>query len=103
MDIAHGIRSAVEKALDNKSQGAVAQMDIQPYYDSLDALLLCRWLEEQGVPKHICATSLRLQLLPQVFLNSGGLRVPIALRTLGTLTGSRIAGVLGRIPEENTI
>ena len=103
LDIAHGLQSVVEKALDDKSQGAVAQMDIKAYYDSLDTLLLCRWLEEHGVPKRICATTLRLQLLPQVFLNSGAVRVLIALRTMGTLTGSRVAGALGRIPVESTI
>ena len=31
LDIAHGLQSVVEKELDNKSEGAVAQMDIQSY------------------------------------------------------------------------
>lgn len=37
LDIAHGLQSVVEK------------IDIQRYYDSLDTVLLCKWLEAQGV------------------------------------------------------
>lgn len=78
-------------------------MDVEKYYDSLDALLVCRWLESRGVPRVICACTLRHQLLPQVLLSVSGACIPIHHRTIGALTGSRVAGALGRIPVEATI
>ena len=103
LDIAHGVQFVIEKCLDDKSQGGVAQMDVEKYYDSLDGLLICRWLEGHGVPRSICACALRHQILPQVRLCAGSACVPIPYRTIGTLTGSRVAGALGRIPVEATI
>ena len=42
-------------------------------------------------------------MCPKVFLQSGQSNVFINCRTVGGLTGSRTAGVLGRIPVESII
>ena len=103
LDIAHGLQAVLEKGLDDKSRGAIAQQDIAKYYDSIDCLLVVKWLESRGVPKSICAAALRQQLLPKVILNTGTVSVPVTNRCIGALTGSRVAGVLGRVPVESTI
>ena len=41
--------------------------------------------------------------MPQVLLKIGDLKVPIQNRSAGGLTGSRVAGALGRIPVESMI
>ena len=71
LDIAHGLQAVIEKGLDDRSQGGIAQQDIQKYYDSVDIFLVIRWLQGRGVPVALCAAVLRHQILPQVVLNIG--------------------------------
>ena len=35
LDITHGLHLAIERGLDDRSQAAIAQSDIETYYDSL--------------------------------------------------------------------
>ena len=51
----------------------------------------------------IVVVVLRHQMLPAIFLNSGACQVEIGKRSLGALTGTRVAGLLGRVPVESTI
>ena len=37
LEIAHSLQSVIEKGMDMKSQSAVAQEDVQTFYDSLNA------------------------------------------------------------------
>ena len=103
LDIAHGLHLVIEKALDGHSRGAIAQEDIEKFYDSISLLRVARWLVNNGAPHALAACVLRQQLLPQVVLNAGGVAVPIRNRSTGSLTGSRVAGAMGRVPVESTI
>eukprot|EP00959_Pyramimonas_sp_CCMP1952_P334685 7008680-Pyramimonas_sp.AAC.1 len=42
-------------------------------------------------------------MLPVVQLGLGSLSIPIPQRSRGSLTGSRVAGAMGRVPVESTI
>ena len=86
-----------------KSEAAVAQSDIQTFYDSLAMLRICRWLAQKGMqPSHV-ACLLRHQMLPAVWLHTGDSSVLVQNRSIGGLTGSMLAGAFGRIPVESTI
>ena len=103
LDITHGLQSVLEKGLDEFGAAAVAQCDIQQYYDSLPLLRIFLWLIDKGVPAILVAAALRHQVCPQVVLVAGSARVPIMARCIGGLTGSRVAGVLARIPVESSL
>ena len=103
LDIAHGLHLALEKALDDHSRGAIAQLDIEKYYDSIRLLIVGRWLVSHGCPVALAACALRQQMMPQVSLNISGVDVAIPARSCGSLTGSRVAGTLARVPVESTI
>jgi hypothetical protein len=101
LDVAHGLQSVIEKGLDSFGAGAVAQSDIEKYYDSLPILRIMRWLTSRGVPATEAACAVRHQMCPKVVLKIGSSEVIIAGRTVGGMTGSRTAGFLGRIPVES--
>jgi len=93
----------IEKALDGHSRGAVAQQDIEKFYDSIRSLRVARWLVNNGASVSLAASALRHQMLPQVTLSAGGVKFPMNNRSRGSITGSRVAGALGRVPVESTI
>ena len=103
LDVAHGLQAVIEKGLDRFGNAAVAQCDIEKYYDSLTVLRIIRWLISKGVPHSHAACLLRHQMCPRVILRCGSAEVCIPNRTAGGLTGSRIAGLLGRVPVESII
>ena len=103
LDVAHGIQSVIEKGLDKFGAAAVAQSDIEKYYDSLPTLRIMRWLTARGVPAPLAACALRHQMCPTIVLKVGSSEVKIGGRTVGGMTGSRTAGYLGRIPVEAII
>ena len=98
LDIAHGLQAVIEKELDDHGRAAIAQEDIEKYYDSLRLLRVARWLQRNGATSATCAAMLRHQMLPQVTLAIGGIEVSFSNRSVGSLTGSRVAGALGRVP-----
>ena len=55
------------------------------------------------MPHSHVSTFVRHQMLPRVDLCVGSLRIAIGARCFGGLTGSRVAGALGRVPVECTI
>ena len=105
LDVTHVLQTAVEKAIDTKSQGAVAQADVEKYYDSLSILRLTRWLESEGYDVAVLCAILRHQVFSSLFISltraSDG--VSIQNRCIGGLTGSRVAVSLARVPVETTI
>ena len=66
-------------------------------------LLAARWLVDNGASHALAASALRQQMLPPGQLRVGGVLIPIPLRSRGSLTGSRVAGAMGRVPVESTI
>ena len=103
MDIIFGLSLFVEKALDLESQGAIAQEDDQQHYDTISCIRIFRWLIAQGCPSSVAAACLRHQVLPPILLNMSGFTSVVINRCSGGLTGSRVAGQLGRIPVQATL
>ena len=103
LDIAHGLQSVIEKGVDSFGNAAVAQYDIKKYYDSLPVLRIVLWLISRGAQRGHAVCLLRHQMCPVVLLCTGMVQLEIKARTIGGLTGSRTAGMLGRIPVESTI
>jgi len=103
LDIAMGCSQLVERALDDFSRGAICQVDVKQYFDSLDPILVVQWLRRRPPAEINMATLaclLRWQLYPQIIIDAGICKIEVSGRTCGTLTGSRTAGALGRFPIE---
>ena len=98
LEIAASAHIALERFADDHGKGCMGQADVRRYYDSVDLLLVGRCLIARGVQSSIVRAFLIFQLLPSVVINSRLGSVAVHRRTLGTLTGSRSAGVLGQIP-----
>ena len=103
MDIVSGLSLYVEKSLDFHSEGAIAQEDVRQHYDSIQCVLIFQWLVSNGCDIALAAACLRHQLLPPIVLKIRSATAIIANRCLGGLTGSRVAGQLGRVPVQATI
>ena len=59
-----------------------------------------RWLVARGLDPGVTSCMLRHQMCPALVLKCGEAEVSLRGRSVGGLTGSRIAGFLGRIPVE---
>ena len=106
LDISFGTTQMTEKAMDDRSRGAWASMDIEAYYDNVDLLLVAAWLRRARVAAcdaAVIAAALRWQLLPCVEVDATICTLVVRDRIKGGLTGSRTAGALGRIPVEATM
>ena len=90
----------IEKGLDNFGKAAVAQGDIDRYFDSLAILRVLIWLRDRGVGMALLAAIARHQLLTIIFVSRRGLEVTLSPRAKGGLTGSTLAMMLARIPVE---
>ena len=102
-DIGSACWLMMEKGLDLHSAGAVAQLDIQTYFDALPIHLILRWLEVRGVPTALVAAAGRHQMLVKVLFHVSGCTAQAGQRALGGLTGSNVALNLARIPIESVI
>ena len=101
MEIAFGVQLALEKMLDDRSNGCCVQADVKQYFDPIGVLSIANWLEAQHFPKSIIAAIIRQQLTQLIFRHDK----PHACaenvsrnKALSTLTGFRVAGALARIP-----
>lgn len=98
LDIVMSAQLVIEKGLDARSQGAVAQSDIKGYYDTLCPLRVAQWLTARGLPEAVALAFLRLHTLPACYGELCGVPVELAGRTRGMWTGSRTAVAAGRVP-----
>lgn len=89
LDIALGLQSVIEMGLDDFGAAAVAQCDIEKYYDSIPVLIIAQCI-------------IRHQMCSSSTLQAGSQEVQISNRSIGGLTRSRVAGSLGRIRVEAT-
>ena len=103
MDIISGVSLFIEKSLDMHSSGAVAQQDVRQHYDTLDCIRIFHWLVSHGFSAACAAACLRHQLLPSICITVSGFESFISDRCRGGLTGSRVAGQLGRVPIQATL
>jgi hypothetical protein len=102
LEVAAGLQTVVEKSLDSKGNGAVADVDIANFYDEQALLLLLGWLLER-CPRILAAAVIKLQFYPTIELSCRGESVRISNRSRGTITGSRLANLLGRIPIQQAL
>ena len=91
----------LEKGLDLESYGAIGQSDIRQYYDSIDLQRVFVFLMDHGLPAPVAAACLRQQLLSHVDILIGVSKLVIPSRTIGSLTGSRLAGLASRVPVQD--
>jgi len=63
MEITSALQLAIDKGLDNESDGCIAQSDIQRFFDTLPVLLITLWLVNVGVCPRLVAPCVRHQFL----------------------------------------
>ena len=63
-----GAAIASQRAADKKGRGAVAQADIDTYYDTVSLVHVFNWCISQGCPENLVGTCVRLQLMPTIHL-----------------------------------
>ena len=103
LDIARSLNLTLEEGMDCKSEAAIAQEDIRTFYDTMRTLWIARWAGDNCMSPPAAACLLRFQMLPRAVLHIGSREVPVLGRCVGGLTGSRVAGAMGRIPVEDTM
>ena len=103
MDIISGLTLLVEKSMDMESRGAIAQADIKQHYDTMNCVRIFGWLVAKGLPTDLAAACLRHQLVPLVIISISGFTATVTSRCIGGLTGSRLAGQLGRTPVQASL
>jgi len=92
------VQLSIERMLDLRSVGGVAQADILKFYDSINLDLVCEWLTDEGCDCALIAAIARLAVLPRVSMQVCSVVFEVSTRKIGIYTGSRLAGALGRIP-----
>ena len=95
----HGLQGVT----DLHGRAAIAQMDIRRFYDSLPLLRICRSLLSECTEQVLAISLLRLHICPLVHLSFGEASVTFPVRCVGALTGTRTAGILGRVPFEDVV
>ena len=98
LDIGTAVRCVIEKRLDQRSRGAIAQADPEKYCDNLKIILISRYLVSIGRESGLAISCVRCQLLPRVKLSVCGRVHSVGFRAKGALTGSRVAGALDHSP-----
>ena len=102
VEIPCALQIACEKCQDYGVPAAFGQIDSMQHYDRLDMCVIAGWLCEKGVPKELTAATIGFQSLSCLSLALAGQTICIGQRSTGALTGTRLAGQLGRIPIEST-
>ena len=81
-----------------KSEAAIAQADLEKYYDNLKPIAIARYLISKGCDVSLAVGCVKVQLLPNVDLAVLGGVHGTGCRTGGALTGRRVAASLGHVP-----
>ena len=97
LDIAFACQQVIEKGLDQFSQGCVGSIDIRQYYDSMPLSHVVQVLINKGIDPGLCCAVLACQLCPIIILCLLGAEAVVSNRSLGGITGTRLAGVLGHV------
>lgn len=69
-DITHANQSVIEQGLDDHGQAAIAQVDIERFYDSLDLVNCHRLVLRRGVDPVVATAAIRHHCSPCVVLHS---------------------------------
>lgn len=104
LEIAQSLPLVMEKSGDRRSRGATAQYDVETYYDTIPVMLVIRDMQKAGASSSLMAAIVRQQRCVMIRLTVGSeYSAAAARRTSGALTGSRVAGQLGRWPVERSM
>ena len=103
LQVMHTCQLVVEKGLDRKSAGCIAQGDIAKFYDRIRCSQIADWLFNAGANPALVGAVLRLHCVTQVHLYASEASFQIHGRTRGVLTGSRSSVTIGRIPVEDAV
>lgn len=96
--LSHWARLVVEKGLDWGSRGAMLFTDIRTFYDCVDVTTSVMAAVAHGLPREVGAAAVRHQLFTQIDVTVSDIHVgSISRRGIGAMTGSRVAGALGRV------
>ena len=87
----------IERGCDSCSAACVGSADVEKFYDCLPLLQLCKHLVKLGIPHNLLSTCLSFQMFPKIKLSLLGTDVLVNHRSRGGLTGSRVAGVFGKV------
>ena len=100
VEIPCAIQLACEKCQDFGIAAAFGQVDSLQHYDNLDICVIAAWLSDKGAPRELVAATVAFQMFSRVSLCLCGQKIIFDNRTTGALTGTRVAGQLGRVPIE---
>ena len=98
MDIVGGISLLMERGCDSRGAAACTQADVRSFYDCMQPYRILRQMEREGAATARVAAALRHQMLQQVIICRGDASAIVPWRCVGGLTGTRVAGALGRYP-----
>ena len=96
-DMTHGCSLLLQKAEDDYGRGAIAQGDVEKFFDSISPIRVGRFLLTQGCPPWLVGACVSFQLCVRLCFRIGEEDVLLARRWSGCLTGSRVAACCGRV------
>ena len=73
------------------------------FYDTIRLVKVVWWIISNGGSKALVGALLRHQLVPSIVCRIASVEFTVAGRSIGGLTGSRVAGSCGRIPVESSV
>ena len=88
MDIVFPAAVAIEKGMERHLRAALAQQDVEKFYDNIHGLRIVWWIEARFGCPDICATLLRMHCLPTISLRVGSQQAVFRKRCVGLFTGS---------------
>ena len=88
-------QALIEKGNDFRASAAIGSADIARFYDSLPLLSISKYLVLQGLPGALINACLATQMCPCVSVNLMNVSFDVLNRSIGGLTGSRVAGMFG--------
>ena len=103
MDAIVGGQLIIEKGLDSRSRGALAQVDIAGYYANIPLARLSQKLLQMGFSLAWTGAAIRAHVRPKVELHVRTEMRPLPQNTRGLRTGAESSNPLGRIPVEDTV
>lgn len=100
LDITHALGMVVERGFDDRSCAAIATMDVRHYYDSVNIPSIIAELRKGSTDRttNFAQATLRIQNLTSLRIECGPEAFNIPPRARGSLTGSRVAVALARVP-----
>ena len=95
-DVSHGVALLLQRGADDRGRSAVAQADIATFYDQISPMRVAALLQRLGCPAWLVGGVTAFQLAVSLQFAVGDTITALPQRCMGSLTGSRVAGGLGR-------